>query len=263
MSYEAIETSAFEGNPVELYKFVKGTAEFYQTSSNEEITYDGNLYVPKPIKRDEVALTGEINKSSLGISVTKNNEVAQLFIQSFPSTVVTLTIFRLHVSDGNAILLWRGRVNSCSFFENSAKFTCESIFTSIKRTGLYRNYQKSCPHMLYDVACKAQKLASYGTVDTANGITITSSLFASQADGWWIGGIFESGNEQRYIHTHVGNTITIDRTIVGLNQGAALSVLPGCDRLKSTCETKFNNVNNYGGFPYIPSNNPFGNQGIL
>ena len=31
----------------------------------------------------------------------------------------------------------------------------------------------------------------------------------------------------------------------------------GCDKLNSTCHTKFNNIVNFGGFPFIPSDNPF------
>jgi hypothetical protein len=31
----------------------------------------------------------------------------------------------------------------------------------------------------------------------------------------------------------------------------------GCDHSTSTCASRFNNLDNYGGFPFIPSKNPF------
>jgi uncharacterized phage protein (TIGR02218 family) len=262
MSYDSIEQSSFDGNPVELYKFSKSTSLYHQTSSNEEVTYAGGVYTPNPIERDDVALTGEINKSPMTIMLDRDNEVAQLFKVGFPSTIVSISLFRQHLSDANTILFWRGRVSSCAFIENTAKLTCESIFTSIKRTGLYRNYQRSCPHMLYDNLCKIAKSGVNGTVQGVSTTTITSSTFATQANGWWVGGIFESGGEQRYIFSHSGNTIVLNRSIPQLAVGAPMTILAGCDRSKATCISKFNNLNNYGGFPYIPTDNPFGSQGI-
>ena len=34
--------------------------------------------------------------------------------------------------------------------------------------------------------------------------------------------------------------------------GDAYSVTPGCDKRFTTCQTRFNNVPNFGGFPYVP-----------
>ena len=34
--------------------------------------------------------------------------------------------------------------------------------------------------------------------------------------------------------------------------GDQFSIEPGCNKLFSTCKTKFNNVKNYGGFPFVP-----------
>ena len=30
----------------------------------------------------------------------------------------------------------------------------------------------------------------------------------------------------------------------------------GCSKTVSDCKNKFNNISNYGGFPYIPAKNP-------
>jgi len=262
MSYELIERSAFEGSPIELYKFVKGTSVYTQTSGNEEITYNGDIFVPRTLKRSEVSLTGEINKSPLTINMARDNEVSELFKLGYPSAPVTISVFRRHHQETDTILLWRGRVSSCSFQDNLANLTCESIFTSIKRLGLFRNYQKSCPHMLFDSSCKVTKLSISGLVDSINGLIITSSTFATQPDGWWVGGIFEAKGDLRYIHKHNGNEITLNRVIPFLDPGVPMSILPGCDRSKDTCISKFNNLDNYGGFPLIPPNNPFGGGGI-
>jgi uncharacterized phage protein (TIGR02218 family) len=37
-----------------------------------------------------------------------------------------------------------------------------------------------------------------------------------------------------------------------LTNGDAYTVYPGCDKRLTTCKTKFNNLINFGGFPYLP-----------
>lgn len=42
-----------------------------------------------------------------------------------------------------------------------------------------------------------------------------------------------------------------------LDIGDTVKVYAGCDKLNTTCSTKFNNILNFGGFPFIPQDNPF------
>ena len=39
--------------------------------------------------------------------------------------------------------------------------------------------------------------------------------------------------------------------------GQDVDVFAGCDHTVDTCDQKFDNVINYGGWPYVPSKNPF------
>lgn len=39
--------------------------------------------------------------------------------------------------------------------------------------------------------------------------------------------------------------------------GTKLSLYAGCDKLNTTCNQKFSNILNFGGFPFIPNDNPF------
>jgi hypothetical protein len=57
---------------------------------------------------------------------------------------------------------------------------------------------------------------------------------------------------------YVDNTkVTILSAINGLKAGDIVEVYAGCARDLDTCLNKFNNTINFGGFPYIPLNNPF------
>ena len=42
--------------------------------------------------------------------------------------------------------------------------------------------------------------------------------------------------------------------------GPMATVYPGCSHNTTDCDTVFDNLDNYGGFPYLPSENPFGNS---
>ncbi|WP_269915579.1 phage BR0599 family protein [Acinetobacter sp. HY1485] len=46
-------------------------------------------------------------------------------------------------------------------------------------------------------------------------------------------------------------------TASDLALGDVVSIYPGCDKLNTTCTDKFNNILNFGGFPFMPSSNPF------
>jgi hypothetical protein len=49
----------------------------------------------------------------------------------------------------------------------------------------------------------------------------------------------------------------------GYYGGVPLTLYPGCDHLKATCLAKFDNLPNYGGFPYIPARNPLDGRSIV
>jgi hypothetical protein len=49
----------------------------------------------------------------------------------------------------------------------------------------------------------------------------------------------------------------------GIAVGQAVTLYPGCDHTTTTCDGKFSNLNNYGGFPHIPTKNPFGGSPIF
>ena len=45
--------------------------------------------------------------------------------------------------------------------------------------------------------------------------------------------------------------------LTGLAPGAAVELVAGCDRTAATCQGRFGNIANFGGFPALPKRNPF------
>jgi len=264
MTYAAIETSVQSGRPVELYEFLNGTEYFRYTSADGDVAYGGNTYIAVPIARGAVEATSETARLALAITCARHLGVLDLFSLLPPATIVAVTVKRLHAGDGEAITLWMGRVLNVTFNNVSAEIHCESVYTSVKRVGLRRLYQKGCPHVVYGPGCGLSRATfkTTTTVSSISGTALTLAGVGAFADGYFAGGYLEwesaSGYfERRAIRSQVGAVVTIGFPLPGIAAAATVGLYPGCDHTLTTCIGKFNNRLNYGGMPHFPSKNPF------
>lgn len=269
MTYAAIEASAQSGRPVELYEFINGSTAYRYTSADGDVVYGGNNYTAVPIARGAVEATSETARLALEITCARDLPVLGLFSTMPPEEVVAVTLRRLHAGDGEAITLWMGRVLNVTWNNASAGIHCESVYTSLKRTGLRRLYQKGCPHVVYGPGCglDCDDFKVVRTVATITGTTITLGTLSGYADGYFAGGYLEWEKsagvfERRAIRSQVGSVVTIGFPIPGLAASASVNLYPGCDHSLATCDGKFVNRLNYGGQPYFPDKNPFNGVAI-
>ena len=267
MTYATTEVTAQEGNPYFLYTFTKGATITRFTSHDQDVTYSGNTYTASAIRHQGVNTTGKLERASVELYFPKSNTFAQTYFSPDYSDVITLTILRGHHTDADTQVMWKGRVISYQAQFSEIKITCESIQTTMRRAGLRGKYQRTCRHSLYSDQCGVSLGASSvtATVDAINGLSVTLSFASADetADDYFRGGILIKGTEYGYITSDVGNVVTLQYAVPGLAVSDSISVAPGCDLSQSTCNTKFNNILNFGGFPYIPGDNPFGgNAGI-
>lgn len=266
MTYDAREISADLGAPVEIYEFTRGAYRLRFTSADAPVVYVGQTFAPMPITRTSIEAGLEAVRATLTVTVPRTMEVADWHRVAPPADVVTLTIWQRHLGDPNNefAVIWRGRVVSVDFQGAAAEIACESVYTSIRRAGLRRAYQRTCPHVLYSGECRASSTAfeTVGTIGSVAGLVVTSAVFGALASGYLVGGFIQlpriSGQfERRGIVAHTGSNITLSQATEGLIVGAVFSVFPGCDHTMPTCSSKFSNLPNYGGMPYLPTKNPF------
>ena len=264
MTYSSTEASSQSGRPVELYEFLNGATAYRYTSADGDVIYAGNTYTAVPISRGSVEATAETARLALDIACAIDLPVLDLFSFMPPENVVLVTLRRMHAGDGEAIVLWMGRVLNVSWNPASADIHCESVYTSLKRTGLRRLYQNQCPLVLYGPGCNLDRMSFdlSRTVSTVSGVTITVTTMAGYADGYFAGGYLEWERttgvfERRMVRSQVGAAVTISFPIMGLSASDTVILYPGCDHTLATCEGKFDNRLNYGGQPYYPDKNPF------
>jgi len=282
MSFAQRELSRTKGQPVSLLLFRYGAAvdEFFAyTNAEYERTHATVNYQPVPISYGAIEASGSLDKKTLEVRTSLDNEVAELFRVSPPSYPISLVIRRGHLNDADNQFLveWSGRVLSCARERNEAIFACEPISTSMRRTGLRRHWQYSCPHALYGPQCNANKAAATTTQTVVN----VENAAIILNDGWEIpsravkahGGIVEwtgpNGTIRRTVIAINDDLVTLrlNGPTTGLTSGSEVEVSLGCNLrfehngtsfVDTDCQTIHNNIQNYGGQPWIPDDNPIG-----
>ena len=265
MSYNTQEISVAAGAPVELYRFALSQQVWTVTSGREVLIYQNEPYQPVVIRRSAIEQSPEFARNGIDLDCARDFAVAQLFAAARPNGVVSLTVFRNHLGDDEFITWWKGRVASVVWSGSLAKIRCESIFTALKRPGLRAHYQTGCRHALFDAGCGVnnQTFLLTGTVAAVSGLTVRSSAFLSRPAGWLTGGYLRVAGVPRMILAHSGNSVTLSALLSGLAVGVAFEAFAGCDRTLATCQAKFGNAINFGGFPWIPAKNPFTGDAIV
>ena len=273
MSFESLEESINSGSPTELYVFEYGAKKYLYTTNEVAITYLSEVYEPLSMHRTKISQNTERGKNDITVVVPRLCEVASLFVVAPPTEKMSLSILRIHRGDlTDAVVIWKGRViNSKYTSEQTAELLCESFYTSLGRMGLRRGFGRQCDHALYDAQCRLVKsnyaFTSAPTLVTNLQITVTGA--DGYADGYFEGGTIEWLNsdsnvqERRMVASHVGELITVTHHILQLVSGQEVLLYPGCPHDMATCKSRFGNLDNYGGFPFMPEMNPFGGSALF
>ena len=246
---------------IELYRIAVDDSSdgtlFHFSNGDEDYVHDGDTYEPATIGRADMVQGSEINRQNVQIRVPYDNPVAAVYLAGTPDVVATVTIFR--VEDATVLTYWKGRIAATRATGQQMVLECESVFTSMRRTGARARYQVQCRHALYGTACGVDKdtYATLAIVATVDGTTLTVTGADAQADGYWVGGMIAFNGIFRFIVSHTGTTIKLWRELPDVAGTDAVTLYPGCNRTLEQCNERFDNAVNHGGFPWLPNSNPF------
>lgn len=277
MGFTSPEYSIEEGRPVELYRIrtVAGL-EWRFTNAENDITDDLSLvYTPAGIERDQFQQSQDRRATEMTLTLpyleSVTDDFAQQFIDNPPEGRTTMEIKRHHLTDsGNTFVqFWEGNIISAAYLpDGSVELLCRGFKNIFEREGPRARYNGKCRHILYDANCglNAALFTEFNaTVDgiAGNGITLTLGGMSSPVPDF-LGGkvIKDNGKDYRLIVAQSGNIITINFPFRSdFVVGTTVDVEQGCDHSVADCQAQFNNIDNYGGFPYTPGLNPF-NEGL-
>lgn len=271
MTYDLNERSNYGGTPTTLYEFSLASTVWRYCAGQNNVVLGGVTYRTMAIKHEGFSSSGNADTDDLAINLDDTAEVVQLYIGTPPSEPVSVKIRTIHRGDTDAPVVWAGLVKSAKQVSRvETVLTCNSLLSTLKRNGLRLSWGRGCPHALYDRSCRVDPDDFSTTVQITSivGNLIGASAMGALDEGYLSGGYLSfvgphGATERRAIESHG----TVDMRLLGpadgLSVGQWITVYPGCNRVTSTCQTKFNNLANYGGFPHLPTKSPFDGDPIF
>lgn len=268
MSFDDKEHSSYDGAPVELFLFEDdlGLNRWAVTTGDAEINVDAIVYAPGIIKRSSIKQSANDTPGVINVEVPGNDPIALQFRAFLPARPISLRVFKYHRTDGEVEkkVAFIGTANSVKFnmATGMASISCYPITKTSLRRVPWQVYKKGCNWALYGNGCAVLRSSfevSRPTLNAVDGDTIQSTVFSGYDDGWFTNGYVQviATGEVRFITEHVGDTIRLIYPYEALTTADEVNVYPGCDRTAETCRSKFDNIVNYLGFDYIPSESPF------
>lgn len=262
MSFLSREESVEDAEPIELYHFYNSINDWYYTSTDTEIEFKNDTYQPAPIRRDSQNLKARVEQKEMTLTADKNIDVVDQYRVVPPENEVFVTIHRYHEGDKNdPSVIWEGRVSSVAWEEDdTVSIKILPLSGIMGENGLRKAYQLQCNHMLFGDACgvDADSFSEQGTITAINQATFTVNVADNQPDGYYSNGyIVHETYTKKLIQDHVGEDLVLLNSIEGAEVGDTVTIFAGCDRNIDDCKNKFDNLDNFGGFPFVPDKNPF------
>lgn len=274
MTYSAVDQSRALGAPVVLLRFnygPGGSLRYLYTNYSDVIRFESQDYQPIPLDVDAPKAMALSGRYEYTIKLPLDSEVAQLFRFYPPPDPVTVVVFYGHVSDedNEFIAIYTGEVKSAQPGSGlEAEITCEWAGSKLRRPGNFRRWQYTCNKVLYSTdeqGCKADPVAATRTSQVQQKQEYAIRLETGWNDGLdlenFIGGsvswVSSLGTEYRTVIDIIGDdTLILSNVLRGLNVGDSVSVRLGCSRTYEACRFVHNNIANFGGQPWIPTENP-------
>jgi len=248
--------------PLELYKIWQASTYYYHTNGDVSVVFEGNTYTPATIKRGAVKYDSNLDANSVDVEFSRADDPLIKYIASNPVEIVWVEIGRLFRDQDplEKSVIFIGQIQSVSILGLAAKAHCVGFEFFLRQPIPRDRYQPQCNWSLFDADCglstTGYTLSPTGVTVSSDGLTITHADFATKEDDYFKWGYLVYGDPKRLIVYHTGNTIKIRYQIEGLVTGGDVTVYAGCDGSITMCYEKFNNVNFFGGHPYIPLDNP-------
>jgi uncharacterized phage protein (TIGR02218 family) len=275
MSYESQESSAEGGAPIELYR-ITGAETFLYTSSATPYQDGSQVYEPVPIKRTAPTINSKESSANISLKFPFNNPFVARYLGGVPPEPDTVTIFRVHRSDTQAEIrrFWYGTVSSVKFADTTATVSLLGVMSKLGAQLPIATYSWMCNHSLYDDRCGVPKGTNTFTFTVSglsqDGLTVSLTDFGQASSqvttdvSFFNGGIFtapENVGQRTALRFTEVDTNSYEVVLLvptsDLQIGNQVTITAGCDHSIQNCYSRFNNVQNYGGYPFIPTLNPF------
>lgn len=283
-AYDDAEASVEDSEPRELFviSINDGVQVWRHTSATRDISYGGNVYTVLAMDRDNIAITMPGKEKDLTLTLPIDHAFVKRWLQlGIPPLNASLTVYRQN--GGETRTKWAGDIASLGGIDKGvAKFRVPSRAGEwMLRPIPSMVASRSCPHFLFDTNCGVARTEvgptalphrQITTVIYVNGRDVRVDLPDITAgdplrDDW--------ADQGELYHPSTGERMTVQVQtdlnpgtgtvadlrlqfpVVGLKVGDTVHVFAGCRLDITTCRTKFDNKQRFGGAPQMPLKNPF------
>lgn len=265
MTFESRELSLSDGKPVRLYEFERGLNTWRYCSGDRDQIILGQAWTRLQISDGGVRQSDDPDADMMTVELPADVPIVQLYRGTPPGGELKLTVYTMHAGESDVETVWTGTVYDVRRRGlDRAEVVGGTLDNSMGATGLRLGWQRPCPHATYDHWCRANRddFRTDTVVLSHTGLKITSTAFAAFVDGWFKGGFIEwesipGVTDRRFVLDHVGAELSLLGGTFGLADGTPIKAFAGDDKTWETCGSKFNNRDNYGGFPALTGKSPF------
>lgn len=261
-----------------LWTITRTDGEVFRfTDLDKTIVFDGETFV-SAVGYNRSAIQGDLGGSvdNMDIDGLIDNVLLkeqEMRAGKFNNAKLRIELINwMDLSMGSMVLRsgWLGEVTQGS--NGTFKSEVRGLIASLQNN-IGEQYSPECRADLGDSRCKIDLDSSWYrdgeiTVVTnrrAFDCTITSPDARATDPTWYVGGILtwltgDNAGTNIEVKTWDGsNTFELFLSMpYNLQVGDTFRVRPGCDKAKATCKTKFNNVVNFRGEPFIPGSDVVG-----
>jgi uncharacterized phage protein (TIGR02218 family) len=249
---------------VELFNIsAPGMSHFLYSDCNVGLTFHSNWYTPYPIKRGKISYSSDLKVDETNITMAKNwgTDMA-IYKNVLAGATIQITRVNLDNLEDDFVLLFDGDVSDTRVDEATISLRCTTLdFLNFELPK--RELQVACNWQLYGPYCGIT-VGGYSTTTTGGLDTTTPDRLASSSfltgltqhfRGGYVVGLSGMNNELiRHITNHQGSQISVLPPFpFDFETDVNVRVAPGCDHSTTECEDVFDNLDNYGGFPFIPN----------
>ncbi len=253
---------------------------FGHTSSKKQVTFNGEIYVPKEITRGQISLGGEDRPGALTVNIPADCDVGELLKEGLAYAPLRLQVIRLQREAlDDPAYIFDGDVISHDGDENAEMIAvqCSPTLAALQESVPHELVQKDqCPWQTGDPhTCKVDllKFTFTGTVASISSDDLTIEVTGAAAfvpdlvgattlSDMFVGGIIRKGPYQGAINAQNLDFVVLDESLPTLIVGDEVELVAGDDRTKFTCKNKFQNIDNFGAFSDLPAINPAYGQNL-
>lgn len=273
----------------EIFTFTIDDTVYRYTSYEENVQYYGHTYYREAIQRS--GFNRRVSSRSISCTVKVPTDMPFVSILNhltYETAALTIEKFFIEHEDAVPYKIFQGDISKINIKKGTCEILCSS-FSNIFDLPIPKLFVQSyCNNSLGDEICKVDISLYENTVsidnptdpwgDTRytaarvlyvdnNGTDSFGQRYEDRPDYFYNQGSCIVNGERRYIseaeNREWGNGVRLRRITLHYplssvpNEGASVTIYPGCNKAASTCVSKYSNLENFVGFPYLPDFNPY------